>query len=224
MARPKKKKVENDYNPFAVDVKEKQEDERPVFDNDITKPTELIVGRPSDDFNSSELDYLTFEMKKFKDIIARNPATEVFVNELLLAQISLQRHDVAASRELKACADPKEKADLSVKQDKQRAMLFHRFYDACEALGILPKELSSVEDKESDCIAVMHKRYLHELNERRKQNWKVGEVGPEAEALAKEHGIDVVQYKPEGVMPELVRANIISEYNEELGVSSDDAK
>lgn len=172
---------------------------------------ERKLGRAIEAFSPSEITYIDDQMRQYMDILKNNPSVQTFVNEAIIANIEMQRHDKLVELQRKKYqqdGDAGDRTEWFLRMEKIRTSLLRRYTDSLEALGALPKD--KVGEAEADeCMSDVHLRYLAEIKARKAVGQKIGEPSAEAMQLARDHGLDPARYRSDDVLSDADRTAII---------------
>lgn len=215
----RKKKIEAigskpfEEDPIAELENETLEEQLP----DSAEATDFIIGQPQTNFSAREQSYISEHLSRYIQIINKSPGHEHFVNEILLSDIDLQRHDaaVAKKRTLHKKGVVTEEKFLKYMREMQqiREVLMKRYRNALEAIGLLPKDTEGDVEYEETLVDVQD-RYILELNKYRKRSQEVGDVTDDAKDLAFREGLDPTKYNDQGTLKDEFRKKVIAEYLE----------
>jgi len=165
----------------------------------------MVIGRPESSFAPDEITYIERRELAYKEIL-QNPASRIFVDELLRSEIELRRHDATMRN-----APKKDQNDMSwqSKMTKRREDLYRQFALNCDCLGIMPKD-KQFEIAQGEIFTDIHKKYLAELNRRRSTGDRIGSASKSAKSLAESIGLEAEKYQSPTVISEEDRKEIVA--------------
>lgn len=150
-------------------------------------------------------------MKQYLDVLKKNPSSRVFVEEIVLTAVEMQRHDAQVSRERAKWGTQLTDANTQylLKADKVRCALLDRHKDALSAIGFLPKD-QLMKDEPAKTLSDIYKAYAQEINQRRRAGDKIGKPSVEAVELARKKDMDPERYGADA-LPDDVRDELLDE-------------
>lgn len=169
-----------------------------------------ILGRPATSFSPAEQSLIDEQLGRFCDILKKDPGSKIFVDEIIVTDIEIQRGDRTAADWLES--EPN--YDKRVKAwETRRDKLMDRHIAALKAIGAMPGDQI---DEESDALADVYMRYTKEVQARRHRNAPIGQLSADAVALAKDKGMTPERYGSQA-MPEEARAEVVAEMEKQGG-------
>lgn len=206
MAAPKRGRGRPPKAPREDAPLSRSEEKAPSDPNE----SQHLLGRPRSSFQAYEQTYIAELMDGYLGMLEKHPSVRAFVNEIILTDIEMQRHDKAVERErdkwIGKTTD--EQSQWLLKQDKVRASIMKRHVGALEAIGALPKDTMQ-NVKKDETLSDVHLRYVKEIRERRERGQKIGEPSDEAKALLNADGKDVAKYVTESAVTDADRDEAI---------------
>ncbi len=208
---------ERPENPFKEDVAPQLKRGRgrppnapkidaPVTPGELKPPedpeeSEHLLGRARSSFLPYEQAYILELMDGYLGMLEKHPSVRAFVNEIILTDIEMQRHDKAVEKEREKWVGKAtdENSQWLLKQDKVRASIMKRHTAALEAIGALPKDTMQ-NVKKDETLSDVHLRYAKEIRERKARGQRIGEPSEEAKELLRADGKDVMKYRTESMV------------------------
>lgn len=156
--------------------------------------SEYLLGQPASFFVEPERVYIRSRMREYMEILRGVPSARAFVDQAIMTEIELQRHDRQCSEaKVRHMNDGEIDASWLMKMSKRKRELISQLDEALEALGEQPKTRREHGEAEATLTDV-HRRYLEELKLRRETGQPVGRPTAAALSLATSDGRDLARY------------------------------
>lgn len=212
-------------NPFLPAKKKKKDEtmEAPAAPPapPATDPEDVeayLLGQPVTSFRPDEKEFIDEQMAQFLSVMKKNPGAKVFVTEIILTSVEMQRHDANVMRQRAVWGAAKlteENTQWLLRMAKVRDSLLTRHTAALEAIGALPKDAMMRDAEPDECMADVHRKYAAELKARRASGQGVGRPTDDALKLAASKGHDPARYRAEP-LPESVHEEVIVEIESDV--------
>jgi len=215
-----------DENPFAA-VPKKPGRGRPKAEPEAETPLPIppapeddsetyLLGQPATSFKAHEKQYITEQQKQYLKILKKSPGAKVYVQEIILTAVEMERHDASVATQRRTWGSKKlseEETQWLLRMDKVRSGLLARHTAALEAIGYLPKDSALRDSTSEETLSSVHIRYIKEIEARKASGQGIGRPTAEALDLARSVGLNPEKYQS-AALPDSVRDDAIKDHQD----------
>ena len=174
----------------------------PVSQPTVAQTREFLLGRDKSSFLPQEISYVDEQLQHYLAATRGNPSYTVYVNEIILTALDMQRLDREIVSMQRDPAPPKKLEGILEKKQGERERLLDRHTDALKMIGASPRDGAlQMQGEQSEHWADVYLRYIKELNEMAGRERPVGVLSQEAVSLAVEKGLDPERYHADAMPP-----------------------
>lgn len=174
------------------------------------------LGIPISTFTPEEISYID---DRESDILnqlgtANRSSAQPLVNEVILCDVEIRRLDAEMSKKRRRERDMSKLATELKPLKADRKEFMDRMLEAMKNLGIMPKDYIQT-DTAASSLTDLWVKYRKELDSRRREGWKIGQLSPEAQKLCVEVGAVPENYSSQRALSDEARDEVLQKTDDE---------